>query len=424
MTESELSKCKAKVDVDRPVHFDCETNPDGGTSVAIAAEAIGEGCGLGNYLARLRSALEAQLGDRRQLRMVEPTALPRRSPVNRLQVSLRRTLHPLLHRGVPFKSPPIKPSWDKAWRTLDAQTVCLLPAVVCLDGGVLDDYYSVLSGRRLVLVVHDLNPLHFPELWDPQSVEIALRRGQSLVACARKIIVHNNYTKTDVCRRLGADPAKVAVAHLPSLLPPCKPERLPEVEKTLRELGIGRPYALWASSSTFGHKNHDRLLKAWQILRARGEQILLVCTGSKDPRWATLKRLIADLGLQDCVVFTGTLPREAMWVVLANATLAVCPTLFEGGCSGPVAEAVMMRVPVACARIPQIQEQFDFKEGFCEWFDPLDERAIAEAVAALLKQPQAALERAGHAAAVYPAFTSWEDVARIYWEELDAAARG
>ena len=393
------------------------------TSVAIAAEAIGEGCGLGNYLASLRSALDAQSGERRQLRVFEATALPRRRPFERFRVSIRRILHGLLRPGVPFKSPAIRPFWDRAWRTLDARTVCLLPLVVCGDEGVLDNYYSILSARRLVLVIHDLNPLHFPDQWDPQSLEIFQRRSELLTECARKIIVHNDYTKADVCRRLRADPAKIVVTRLPALLPQCRPETLPPAEKTLQELGISRPYALWASSSTFGHKNHDRLLRAWRKLRERGEQIQLVCTGSKSPRWAALEGLISDLDLQNHVVFTGTVPRETMWVVLQNATLAVCPTLFEGGASGPVAEAITLGIPVACARIPQIREQLDFREDLCEWFDPLDEQAIAEAVTTLLKNPQATQERARHAAVVHTTLRSWEKAARGYWEVLDAAAR-
>ncbi len=423
MPQSEHSETAANAGLESSARPGGEAGRDGVTSVAIAAEAIEQGCGLGNYLASLRLALEAQLGDCRRLRVFEMPAAPPRSQLRRLRRSIRRMLHSLFQRGVPFKPPPEKPPWDQTWRTLEPRTVCLLPHLVCLDEGVLDDYYAVLAARRLVLVVHDLNPLHFPEQWDPRSVEILLRRGRWLVESARRVIVHNEYTKADVCQRLGAHPAKVVVARLPGLLPQCRPEALPPLQATLQHLGISQPYALWASSSTFGHKNHDRLLRAWRILRERGEKIQLVCTGSRGPRWAALERLIVDLGLQNAVVFTDTLPREVMWVVLANATMAVCPTLFEGGASGPVAEAIMARVPVACARIPQIREQLDFREDLCSWFDPLDERAIAETVATLLQNPQAALQRADHAAAVHCTLRSWEAGARGYWEVLDAVAR-
>jgi glycosyltransferase involved in cell wall biosynthesis len=264
--------------------------------------------------------------------------------------------------------------------------------------------------------------LHFPDQWDPRSLDILGKRCQLLARSARAIIVHNDYTKGDVCERLNIDSARVVVARLPSILPQLEVGALPPVDKTLHQLGIRQPYALWASSSTFSHKNHDRLLRAWRILRDRGRDIQLVCTGSKEPRWAAVDRLVGQLGLRDRVVFTGGVPREVLRVVLANATIAVCPTLFEGGGSGPVAEAIMARLPVACARIPQIQEQLDFRDDLAEWFDPLDDRAIADAVAKLLDNESAALDRARYAAEVYPTLRSWSRVASVYWETLDAAA--
>jgi len=406
-------------------------NPRRVTSVAIAAETIGEGCGLGNYLACLRSALEAERGESRQLRAFGTVgdSFAHRGLLGHLRTAIGTSklgslLRPVYRRVV--RASPHLPatSWAEIWRALDASTVCLLPHVVCNDGGLLDEYYSALATRRLVWVVHDLHPLHFPDQWDSRSVDLFVHRCRMLADCARAIIVHNEYTKADVCQRLGAAPTKVVVAGLPSILPQCEAQVLPPAGKTLRKLGIRRPYALWASSSTFGHKNHDRLLRAWRKLRDQSKEIQLVCTGSQGPRWATLERLIRDLGLQDSVVFTGGVPREVMWVVLGNATIAVCPTLFEGGGSGPVAEAIMMRVPVACARIPQIQEQLDYRDDLVEWFDPLDEQAIAEAVGALLDDPGAALSRAKHAAEVYPTLRSWAQVADVYWHALDAAARG
>ena len=399
------------------------------TSVVVAAETIGDGCGLGNYLACLHSAMDTQCGDSRRIRVFGMTrSAPRhRALLGRLRTTIGASvlgplLRPVYRSMVKSNSYPQAAAWVAAWQAMDASAVCLLPHLVCNDGGVLDQYYSALAARRLVWVVHDLHPFHFPDQWDSRSVDILRQRCQLLAGCARTIIVHNEYTKADVCQRLGIEPARVTVVRLPSILPQCKTEALPPGDKTLRDLGIRRPYALWSSSSTFGHKNHDRLLRAWRRLRDEGREIQLVCTGSKGPRWAEVRRLIGQLGLRDQVVFTGGLTRDVLWDVLANATLAVCPTLFEGGGSGPVAEALVMGVPVACARIPQIQEQLDFRDDLAVWFDPLEDRAIAGAVAGLLDDRSAALARASHAAEVYPTLRSWSQVAFVYWKALDAAA--
>gem|GEM_PF-1702685 len=403
------------------------------TSVAIAAETIGQGCGLGNYLACLQSALEAQCSDGRRIQVLTgtegvlsegPLRVDARDPIGEgiLKRGLRRLLGPIHRRLDRLAARPPAEVWAATWQALDEQTVCLLPHVACDDHGALDWYYATLARRPLVWVVHDLHPLHFPEQWHSEFVATFERRCRSLAMRARAIICHNEYTKADICARLDAPSEKIAVVHLPSILPACDMASLPPAAEVLPSHGIGQPYALWASSSTFGHKNHDRLLRAWKMLIERGHDIQLVCTGGKEPRWQAIADLIEKLGLGHRVVFTGNVSREVLWVVLLNAKLAVCPTLFEGGGSGPATEAVMSRIPVACARIPQVVEQFAARTDLCAWFDPMDEVSIAGSVSELLSNYDAAIARAAHAAAVYPQLRSWERVAEVYWRTLDRAA--
>lgn len=57
-------------------------------------------------------------------------------------------------------------------------------------------------------------------------------------------------------------------------------------------------------------------------------------------------------------MLTGTIDKCGINCLLHNAEMVVCPTLFEGGGSAPVMEAVLADIPVACSNIPQILEQF------------------------------------------------------------------
>lgn len=403
-------------------------------SVVIAAETIGERNGLGNYLACLVPALERQLAGGRDLRVLRntenarPPVLERYSVTKRLAAlarglvgegTLRNLLRPSYRRIVRRSYYPEAASWVAKWRSFPRDVVCLLPHVVCIDAGALDDYYESLAEHPVVWVVHDLHPLHFPDQWDRQTVDIFRRRCLSLAASSRWIIAHNEYTKLDVCKRLGVDQNRIVVAHLPSILPECDQSSLPSTAAALADYGIRPPYALWASSNTLAHKNHDRLLRAWRLLLDSGKDLRLVCTGRRNPRWKQISELIHDLGLEEHVVFTDDVPREVLWVILENAKLAVCPTLFEGGGSGPATEAVMRRIPLACSRIPQIQEQFDFRGDLCEWFDPSSDQAIARSVEQILTHYEAALARAELAHRVYPKMRTWEQVATLYWRALD-----
>jgi len=181
----------------RPDHEALAANPECVTSVAIAAEAIGDRCGLGNYLACLRPALDAQRGDSRQLRVfgmagnsaviADCSAIcgPSSGPVASDAYCARSN-----RRVVTSSSHTQGASWAAVWRALDARTVCLLPHVVCTDNGALDEYYSALSARRLVWVVHDLHPLHFPDQWNLRICGCLPAPLRLLAGCARAIIVH------------------------------------------------------------------------------------------------------------------------------------------------------------------------------------------------------------------------------------------
>ena len=419
----------ATPETDTPAPQRAATSSRPATSVAIASETLGDGCGLGHYLASLHHALAAQTGDTRILRVFPPPEPPRAqdplgSFARRLvgEEMLKRLLLPVRRHLRRWTARPPADAWAATWQALDREAVCLLPHVVCNDGGALDWYYATLARRPLVWVIHDLHPLHFPDQWSAEDVATFARRSHRLASRAHTIICHNEYTKADICQKLGADQRKIVVVHLPSLLPECDTQSLPPVAETLRAFGIKQPYGLWASSSTFAHKNHDRLLRAWRILVDRGHDLKLVCTGGKGPRWQALSALITELGLADHVVFTGQVPRNVLWVILLNARLAVCPTLFEGGGSGPAAEAIASGIPLACARIPQILEQLAGHTDLCDWFEPTDEAAIAEAVARLLLNYDRALARAARAAEVFPGLRSWSEVARVYWSVLDRAA--
>jgi glycosyltransferase involved in cell wall biosynthesis len=402
-------------------------------SIAIAAEPIGECGGLDNYLSCLAPALQRHLNEGQALTVMRRQAAGASSsvPTGRLRVmvtewlgeglalQLLRRVYQVVARPSLF---PDAPAWVAAWQGMAPDTVCVIPHVVCNDDGALDDYYAILAARAPVWIVHDLHPLHFPDQWRPRAVRTFQKRCSLLATSAARIIVHNEYTKRDVVDRLGVESGRIAVAHLPSILPDVDSQTLPSADDTLKQLGVARPYALWASTSTLAHKNHDRLLKAWRLLGERGNDLRLVCTGWREPRWKEVAALIEQLGLSGTVTFTGIVSRENLRVLIENARVAVCPTLFEGGGCGPAVEAIGSRIPVACSRIPQIQEQLGSRDDLCEWFDPTSPEAIATAVEKVLADYQAAMRRAELAQTVFPTLRSWDDVATAYLDAINTAA--
>lgn len=334
--------------------------------------------------------------------------------VKRCVQSLRR-----FRKQVPW---PLADAWAERWRATPDDIVVVVPHVVINDEGKLDCYYAAIAGRTFVWVIHDLHALHFPDQWRDVDVQLLKKRFAFLGQSASQIIVHNEFTAQDVSEKLGIERSRISTVLLPSFFSESAFASSHESdEKCLASLDIKRPYALWASSSTYSHKNHERLLHAWRILADRGCSLQLVCTGSREPRWDQVSSTIQKLRLDSHVRFTGTISDAALAAVVRNAHLAICPTLFEGGGPGPAAEAMMAGIPLTVSDIPQCRQLFNMRTDLCAFFDPYKPEAIAGAVENILLDYQAATDRADAARTKYPMMRSWEGAASQYWKAVEAA---
>jgi glycosyltransferase involved in cell wall biosynthesis len=318
---------------------------------------------------------------------------------------------------------PKTKEWAEKWLTASEEVVAILPHVVINDEGKLDSYYAALANRDFVLVIHDLHALHFPDQWREVDVQLMRRRFKFLSQHAKRIIVHNEFTAQDVSEKLAVDRERISIVMLPSFFSEeAFPASSGSDEAQLAELGISPPYALWASSSTYVHKNHERLLQAWRLLVDQGHGIQLVCTGSKDPLWDHLSVLIRKLNLADHVRFTGIVNDAVMAAILRNAHLAICPTLFEGGGPGPAAEAMVAGIPLTASNIPQCRQLFNMRLDLCSFFDPYSPQAIADSVAEIVLDYESARHRADFARLEYPRMRTWQIAADQYWQAVEAAA--
>jgi glycosyltransferase involved in cell wall biosynthesis len=388
--------------------------------VAVAGETLLSG-GLAHYVTRIDEAL----------RKYAPTAHQVISPVierniaapawaNIRQTWPYRTLARAAKTMLGRRQWQQSETWAEEWRSMPSDVIVLLPHVVFVDKGALDSYYEAIASRNFVWVIHDLHGYHYPDQWESMDIELMHRRFAVLSSAATHVITHNNFTAEDVSARLGIERERISVIHLPSLVSEWPAARRPD-ETILADLKVRPPYAVWSSSSTFAHKNHERLLKAWRLLLERGHDMRLVCTGSKGPRYEAISALCQDLGLEAYVRFTDVIDDAALAVVVRNAHLAVCPTLFEGGGSGPASEAIMACVPVAVSLIPQVREQFGGRDDLCIYFDPLSPEAIADAVEEIINNYKEAKRRAARARTEFAALRSWRNVADAYWVAVDAA---
>lgn len=257
---------------------------------------------------------------------------------------------------------------------------------------------------------HDLQHRHLPEFFTPQEVAQRDRSWRELCEQARIVSVTSRWGKADVAAQYGIDPAKIAVVHLaPAIAAYSDPT--PEECRLVREKwGLPSAFALYPAQ-TWAHKNHIRLIGAIGLLRDQGVDVQLICTGRQNDHFPAIQRELLVRGLDDRVRFLGFVPGEELRALFRLATCLIMPTLFEAaGGFGPIAEAFVSGVPVACSNVTSLPEEVG---DAAITFDPYDESQIADALRRVWQDAALRAELVAKGRARVARY-SWEKTAKVF----------
>jgi glycosyltransferase involved in cell wall biosynthesis len=179
------------------------------------------------------------------------------------------------------------------------------------------------------------------------------------------------------------------------------------------------------------HKNLERLMLAFAQLVERGDYDgkLVIAGAEADPVYtANLHRLRDRLAIREHIEFTGRVSNEQLGALYRGAQLFVFPSL-EETLGMPLLEAMGYGLPIAASAgdlSPQAQHCFlPFRElagDAAVYFDPYDPRAMADAMAALLKDPEHAADL-GRRGAVRVREFSWTRTASELSSVFNRVAR-
>ena len=223
-----------------------------------------------------------------------------------------------------------------------------------------------------VVTLFDLQHLDLPELFSRS--ERAYRRFayESSARNADAVVVNSQFVRRSVIERLGVPPERIHTIPLGidhGRFTPGDEEREPFL------LYPARPWP---------HKNHERLLEAFALLRRERPELELVLTGGGHEG----RQVPAG------VVARGNVSSEELVSLYRRAACLVFPSLYEGFGQPPL-EAMACGCPVAASNIPAIAEACGEAAAL---FDPNDPEDIAAVVAGVLDAPErfaaAGLERA------------------------------
>lgn len=239
-------------------------------------------------------------------------------------------------------------------------------------------------GLPLVTTIH--HPITFDRRIDLAAAptrrkKLTLRRWygflrmQGKVARAAKLILTpSEASRRDMVADFGVDPDVVQVIQLgvdEMFVPPTEP-RVP-----------GRLLAMASADAPL--KGIATLLEAFAKLRTERELELYLV--SKPQAGGRTEQLIDTLGIAEHVHFVHDVSDEELVRLMGSAEIAVVPSLYEGF-SLPTAELMACETPLVVSRAGAIPEVVGADGECADVVEPGDVGGFADAIAALLDDPE------------------------------------
>jgi len=247
-------------------------------------------------------------------------------------------------------------------------------------------YYPVPRRLPMVVTFHDAIAEEYPELifsgW--RSRMLWRLKTRLALAQADRLLTVSESARQQVARAFGLPAEDIAVTHEgpsadfrvlgePAVVAAAyRRHRLPADKPLLVYVGGLSP-----------HKNLDGLLRAFADLDTPSTHLALVGDYEGDAFFGCyeeLRVLVAELGLEEWVTFTGFVPNADLAAILNGATALVLPS-FSEGFGLPVVEAMACGLPVAASRAGSLPEVVG---GAGLLFDPRDQAEMTVTLGRLL----------------------------------------
>lgn len=280
---------------------------------------------------------------------------------------------------------------------------------------------SPLTRVPFVVTIHDCIHLRFPQyLPNRLAYTYAKTMMRSSARRSRRVLTVSEASKQDILHylRVPADKVEVVYNALDERLATAPtPDAIARVRGRYQ---LDSPFILYAGNIK-PHKNLERLIEAYSILRRRGlTDARLFITGDEVSKYPRLRRLVHRLQLHPHVRFFGFVSDEVLSSMYRLASLFVFPSLCEGFGFPPL-EAMAAGAPVVAANASSLPEVVG---DAALLVDPMDAGAIADAMAQVLTDAALRQDLIARGHARVGAF-SWErSVARIRDLYVEVAREG
>lgn len=266
--------------------------------------------------------------------------------------------------------------------------------------------------RPIVLTVHDLAYLDYPELFTRQGVRF-FRRALDLALRDASLVLCSSLATLERCRAAGFEDGRLRHTPLGVRATRARPE---DVARARQVYGLSKRIILW-TGTVEPRKNLAGLIRAFSLLDTDAELVLVGPPGWNESIEQHLEGLSAEK--RDRVRLLGWVPRGDLEALYAAATVMCFPSLLEGF-GFPVVEAMAQGTPVVTSRGTSTEELVAGGAGLL--VDPRQPEEIMAALGSVLDDSTLA-EQLGEAGLRRAAEYTWDHTAELVERAYEEASR-
>ena len=269
------------------------------------------------------------------------------------------------------------------------------------------NYLSFRFDGPIVITVHDLSHVRYPETHPVDRVRAMNKFLPQAMEMASQIIVDSRFVKGEVVSHFGVDPAKVHAIHL-GIGKNYVPRSAEELGPVLARLGLSAKKYILAVGTLEPRKNLIQAIDAYAGLpEAVRKSTPLVIAGMKGWLAGELQARINKYEDRGEVRWLGYVPAEILPMLYSGARMLVYPSLYEGF-GLPVLEAMASGIPVITsnqASLPEVAGDAGIM------VEPRDGDALREAMLRLIED-EAEVRRRSELGLAQAAKFTWRACAR------------
>jgi len=252
------------------------------------------------------------------------------------------------------------------------------------------NYLAYRFDGPMVVTVHDLSHIRYPETHPKRRVEAMNKYLPRTIERATEIIVDSEFVRKEVVSHFGVDAARVNTIHL-GVSQSYAPRSGNEIARVLAQYGLRAGRYILSVGTLEPRKNLLRTLEAYAALPARiTRELPLVIAGMKGWLSEELEEKIRRYEERNQVRWLGYVPAKFLPLLYSGAKVFVYPSLYEGF-GLPVLEAMASGVPVITSNLASLPEVAGEAAITVE---PRDCDAVRDAMRRLIEDEQEAKRRA------------------------------